>query len=410
MYWNMLLTQFIKDIRSQKLRSALTILGIVWGTVSIVLLLAFGTGLKAQLKKRFHGLGEGIVITFPGKTSRPYAGFNRGRSISLREEDAELIRRQSNLVGQISPEYEKYGVTVSRGKNRVSGQISGVLPEFSDMRNLVADWGGRFLNEPDVRLKRRVAFIGDRLKTDLFGEAPAVGEQILIAGTPFTVVGVMKPKEQDSDYSGRDNRKVTIPTSTFSALFSDREVDYLIYRAKEPRFNPALMDEVYEILGRRHRFDPDDREALLMWDTTQMDRFADLFMAGFSMFIGVVGTFTLIVGGIGVSNIMNVVVEERTREIGIKMALGAKKRLIRAQFFLETFLITGTGGLIGFLISWSVATVVPLFNLTEYIGDPTISPLVAVVAVSLLGTVGAVAGYGPARRASNMDPVVALRK
>lgn len=410
MYWRMMVTQFLKDLRAQKLRSILTVLGIVWGTISIVLLLAFGNGLKAQLKKRFHGLGEGIVITFPGKTSRAYAGFNRGRSITLREEDAGLIRSQSSLVGRISPEYEKYGVTVSRGDNRVSGQISGVLPEFGEMRNLIADWGGRFINEPDVRLKRRVAFIGDRLKEDLFGGDPAVGGQILVAGTPFTVVGVMKPKEQDSNYSGSDNRKVTIPTSTFSALFSVKQVDYLIYQAKAPHLTSALMDEVYAILGRRHRFDPNDREALLMWDTTQMDRFADLFMAGFSAFIGVVGTFTLIVGGIGVSNIMNVVVEERTREIGIKMALGAKKRVIRIQFLLETFLVTGVGGLIGFLLSWAVASVVPMFGMTEYIGDPTISPLVAIVTVSLLGMVGAVAGYGPARRASEMEPVAALRK
>ncbi|MFQ5792158.1 MAG: ABC transporter permease, partial [Acidobacteriota bacterium] len=156
MYWGMLLTQFVKDLLSQKLRSALTILGIVWGTVSIVLLLAFGTGLGAQLRKSFHGLGEGIVITFPGRTSRPFAGFNRGRSITLREEDAELIRRQSLLVAQISPEYEKRNVAVSRGENRVSGQVSGVVPEFGDLRNLIADRGGRFLNDPDVAHTRRV--------------------------------------------------------------------------------------------------------------------------------------------------------------------------------------------------------------------------------------------------------------
>ncbi|MFQ5790608.1 MAG: ABC transporter permease, partial [Acidobacteriota bacterium] len=244
----------------------------------------------------------------------------------------------------------------------------------------------------------------------LFGEEPAVGGQILLAGTPFTVIGILKPKTQDSNYSGRDERKVHIPTSTFAALFSATEIDYLIYRAREPRLNPALMSDVYRILGRRHRFDPADREALLMWDTTEMDRFADLFIGGFNLFIGVVGAFTLIVGGIGVSNIMNVVVEERTREIGIKMALGAKKRLIRTQFLLETLLITGVGGLMGFLISWGVTAVVPMFGLTEYIGDPTISPLVALIAVSLLGTVGALAGYGPARRASEMDPVVALGK
>jgi putative ABC transport system permease protein len=410
MYWRLFFSQFLKDLRAQKLRSVLTVLGIGWGTVSIVLLLAFGQGLGAQLKESFHGLGDGIVIVFPAKTSRPYEGFNRGRPIVLHAEDAELIRAQSSLVGQISPEYEKSGVTLSRGANRVRATVSGVIPEFGDMRNLVPDRGGRFVNQLDVERRRRVAFIGDKLKTDLFRDQPAVGESIEIAGTPFTVIGVLQRKLQDSDYSGRDERKATIPASTFATLFTAKEIDYLVYRARTPSLNPALNKEVYRILGRRYRFDPEDREALKMWDTTEMDQFADLFVGGFTVFVGVVGTFTLVVGGIGVSNIMNVVVEERTREIGVKMALGARKSFIRKQFLFETFLLTGIGGGLGFLVSWALTAVFPLLDLTEYVGTPTISPGAALLATVLLGAVGTAAGYAPARRASEMDPVVALKQ
>lgn len=410
MYWGMFLSQFWKDLRAQKLRSGLTILGIVWGTVSIVLLLGFGTGMGAQMKKTFHGMGNGIVVVFRGITSIPFEGFNRGRSITLREEDAELLRRHSRLVAAISPEYEKDEVPLARGDNRLSVLVSGVLPEFGDMRNLIPERGGRFLDALDVRSRRRVIFLGDKVKTDLFGDERAVGEQVLLSGTPFTVIGVMEHKAQDSDYSGRDSDKVHIPTTTFATLFSVTAVEYIVFQAKSPELNPEAIKDLYRILGRRHHFDPTDHEALKVWDTTELDRFFSLFTNGFTAFVGIVGAFTLVVGAIGVSNIMNAVVEERTREIGIKMALGAKKRFIRSQFLLETLLVTGTGGLIGFLISWAIAGFMSRLDLGDYIGTPTISPLVALITVSLLGLVGALAGYGPARRASEVNPVVALKK
>jgi putative ABC transport system permease protein len=278
------------------------------------------------------------------------------------------------------------------------------------MRNLIPEPGGRFLDALDVRHRRRVIFLGDTVKTDLFGDEPAIGQQVLLSGAPFTVVGVMKSKPQDSDYSGRDSDKVHIPTTTFATLFSATTVTYIILQAKSPDLNPEAVKDLYRILGRRYRFDPADREALKVWDTTELDRFFGLFVGGFNAFVGVVGAFTLVVGAIGVSNIMNAVVEERTREIGIKMALGAKKRFIRSQILLETLLVTGTGGLLGFLISWIIAASVSQLDLGDYIGAPTISPLVALITVSLLGVVGALAGYGPARRASEVNPVVALKK
>ena len=393
MYWGMFLSQFWKDLRAQKLRTTLTILGIVWGTVSIVLLLGFGTAMGEQMSKTFHGLGNGIVIFYSGITSRPFEGFNRGRSITLSAEDAELIRRQSTVVGAISPEYEKEDVPFARGSNRMSVLVSGVLPEFADMRNLIPQPGGRFLDALDIRYRRRVVFLGDQLKDDLFGDAPAIGEQVLLSGTPFTVVGVMKEKAQDSNYSGQDKDKAHIPASTFASLFSATKVEYIILQAKTPELNSEAIKDVYRILGRRHRFDATDHEALKVWDTTELDRFFGMFVGGFTVFVGVVGAFTLVVGAIGVSNIMNAVVEERTREIGIKMALGAKKRFIRGQILLETLLVTATGGLLGFLISWTLAALLSQIDMGDYFGAPRISPLVTLVTVSLLGIVGGLAGY-----------------
>ena len=171
---------------------------------------------------------------------------------------------------------------------------------------------------------------------------------------------------------------------------------------------PAVTRRVYEVLGRRHKFDPADKEAIGMWDTTEGEKFFRVFFGTFRAFLAIIGSFTLIVGGIGVSNIMYVVVEERTREIGIKLAVGAKPRFILTQFLMETLILTAVGGVLGFLITLAVIAVFPR-PLDEYVGTPEASPVVILTTAALLGVIGLVAGYFPARRASLLDPVVALK-
>jgi len=183
----------------------------------------------------------------------------------------------------------------------------------------------------------------------------------------------------------------------------------MVYRASDVKLTTQMIDRVYAVLAKVHRFDPADREALAIWDSTGMDQFFDTFFGGFSVFLGIVGCMTLIVGGIGVSNIMNVVVEERTREIGIKKALGAKNRLILGQYIIETLLVTGFGGFLGFVISFGIVSLVNLLNLQDYIGVLRISPLVAFVTIVILSLIGFIAGWFPARRAANLDPVMAIR-
>jgi putative ABC transport system permease protein len=405
----MYITQFLRDMKSQKLRTLLTLFGIIWGTTAVVLLLAFGKGLHAQNQKAMNGLGEGIVILWGGRTSKAFEGFGKGRSIPLREEDAPLLKREIKEIWGASPEYSRGNTYMKYKNNAVTQSMVGIYPIFGEMRNIYAELGGRFINKIDLDNKKRVVFIGNQLKEDLFGDEDAIGKYIIIDNVPFLVVGVMMKKEQDSSYSGRDENKAIIPATTFAAMYGYRYVNDIIYKPKDPRQADLVKDKIYQVLGKKYKFDPKDEEALMMWDTTEMQKFLTYFFLAFRIFLVVIGTATLIVGGIGVSNIMHVVVEERTKEVGIKMSLGAKKAHVLFQFIFETLVITFAGGIIGFLFSYMVVKIFPLFKLEEYMGTPQITPSSAIIAIGILGLVGMISGYFPARRAANLNPVQALK-
>ena len=402
------LKQLLRDLKAEKLRTFLTIFGIVWGTVAISLMLAFGTGLHKQLTKSTAGLGDRIVIAWPGLTSIPYEGLGKGRKIRITDEDLSTVRGNIEGLKAISAEYQT-NMKVEYGTKTLSVDTSGVAPDFGSMRNLIPQTGGRFINAIDVNELRRTAFLGDKLAKDIFGTTSPVGKTITVNQSPFLIVGVLLEKDQDSSYSGRDNEKMFIPSTTYRALNGDKYIGNFVFQAATAGDTKAVIKRISTALGKRLRFDAKDKEALSMWDTTEQFVFFDTFMLAFNAFLGIIGVLTLVVGGIGVSNIMNVVVEERTREIGIKMALGAKQRYILSQFLIETMLVTLLGGIIGFAISLTICAVFPKLGLSEYVGDPVVSPLVAVLTSVALGLVGFVAGYFPARDAARLDPVIAMK-
>jgi len=400
--------QLWRDLRSQKLRTFLTLFGIVWGTAAVSLLLAFGVGLKHQQIRRVKGLGDRIVIGWPGLTSVPFNGLGKGRKIRVAEEDIDAVRAQATQITGISSEYRKE-LKVRVGAKTFNVGVSGVNPFFGEVRNLNPRPGGRFLDPLDVTGQRRVAFVGDKLATDMFGEDEPVGKTVFIQDSPFVVVGVQIHKIQNSSYGGRDANKIYVPESTMRVLIGQKYCNNLIFQPKPGRPSKETIAEVRGILARRTGFDPNDKEALSIWDTTEQFHFFDVFFLAFNAFLGILGVLTLVVGGIGVSNIMNVIVDERTKEIGIKMALGAREKFVIRQLLAETMVLTGAGGAVGLLVSFAICLAVPARGLGESIGRPELSPAIAAATAAILGAIGFLAGYFPAKEASRLDPVVAMK-
>ena len=406
----MFIKQILRDIRGQKLRTVLTLFGIFWGTAAVILLGAFGFGIHEMQAKAFRGLGENIVIVWGRSTAKSFEGLPRGRRILQRLDDIKFIKEQVPEIKYISPEYTHWNRPLVYGKKKLAVPVIGVWPEFGDMRNLIADMGGRFINQRDLDEQRRVCFIGNELSEDIFGEEKeVVGKVIQISGIPFTVIGVLKKKDQDSSYNSRDSRKVVMPSTTFTTIYPQNYVDDVVYSAQSKKVHALAKQKYYQIMGKRHKFDPSDEQALMMWDTTENSEFFTYFFWGFRIFLYIISIATLIVGGIGVANIMYVVVEERTREIGLKMALGAKGGFILRQFLMETMFLTFLGGISGYLFAYSIIQMFLKLNLEDYIGIPQVSTFVSVGTITALLLIAVLAGYFPARRASTMNPVQALK-
>ena len=403
---------FRVDAARNRKRIGLTVMAIAWGTLSIVLLLSFGEGMKRSFHRNSRGMGEGIGVLWPGATTRAYAGLPSGRAISFTDEDAELLGARIPEITGISREYSKR-VPVARGTKTVNARVRGVDPAFGEMRNIIPAAGGRFLNEMDSALKRRSVVLGDELATDLFGKEEPVGKTVVINQSTFLVVGVMQPKVMMGMYSGPDKGQASIPAPTFKAMFTDAKIGNMVYKPANAQVADQAKAQIYRVLARKYRFDPDDTRALGVWDTRENQRITGNIALGIQMFLGIIGGLTLFVGGMGVANIMYAVVKERTREIGVKMALGAKVRQIMSPFVLEALTMTILGGTLGTVVGVALMQIVaalPLKNEAfEFLGRPTFSPAIAAATSLILGTVGMLAGYFPARRAASVNPAESLR-
>jgi putative ABC transport system permease protein len=405
---------FLASSRLQRKRAVLTIASIAWGSVALLLLLAFGQGLKDQLSVANRGMGTSIAVLWASETTKAWQGLPPGRSVHFLPEDAALLKERIPLLNGSVGEFDSWGNSFTYGKKTVNAQLIGTDAAYGDLRNHVPLPGGRFLNDDDVTLRRRVVFLGGELAHDLFGDTDPVGKQLLINAMPYTVIGVLQKRLQMGTYGGPDTNHGVIPITTFQAQVGRKYLSNIVIRATDPAMMKPALDEVRKVFAGKYGFDPDDDRAVRSWDTVEGQKVMRNILLGIQIFLGIIGGLTLMIGGVGVANIMYATVKERTREIGVKMALGARPSWITGPLVLEGLAYTLFGGLLGLLLAMVIIIglgFVPTDGnqALQFLGKPTLSPAVGGISAGILGLIGLFAAYFPARRAASIDPAETLR-
>ena len=422
--------QVLSNLRANKLRSFLTMFGILWGVISVVILAATGEGFRRGNEQVLRELGKNIGIVWGGRTTMQAGGERTGRRILLTVDDARALARDSNMIAVVSSEISRGGLKVKSAYNAAALSVHGIEPQYQEIRTIELEQG-RLFSVDDEREARRVAIIGADATRQLFGARDSIGQMVQINGLPFTVIGKIRKKDQDSNYSGPDNDKVFVPFSAMARDFPRPDVPAgvlsQIILAPHPWVVPLLRQsldertgriedidwplerEVRRILARQHGFDPEDRDAIQMWDTSLESLMFGRMVQAMKDFFTVVGIVTLALGGIGVMNIMLVAVRERTREIGVRKALGATTVQIEKQFFLEGFLLTMLSGAIGFAVALGLCALVNLLPMPPRFQGMVLTWQAGLGAIFTLVLIGVATSTYPARRAAQLPPVEALR-
>ena len=412
-----ILRQALATFRAHKMRTFLTMFGIVWGIASVILLVGLGLGFSVDQKKHMETLGKDLVIVWGGRTSSQVGGRAAGREIQLNVDDAHLIRNECYLVKNVSPELRRSIPEVSQF-NSASRGVVGMWPSYQDFRSLLLA-EGRLITDDDEREGRRVLVLGSKAYRQLFPGQPAVGAAVLVKSVPYTVVGVLQEKKQNSNYSGPDNDYLFAPYSAVSRDFPPPTkpgagitrgwLDDIVFEVGDPEDHEAAVLQVRRALARVHHFDAIDKDAVFIWDTMNGAKMLEKIFGVVTIFFGCVAVVTLCLGGIGVMNIMLVSVTERTREIGTRKAIGATRRDIVRQFFAESAMLTVVSGLLGLSFGMGTCIAMGALPLPDFVPHPIISPISIVVSILTLSLITVTAGVYPAQRAAEMTPVESLR-
>jgi putative ABC transport system permease protein len=408
-----LLRDTIATLLAHKRRTLLTMFGIAWGIISITLMVAAGEGLGRGIQKQQEHFGKDVMIIFAGRTSMQAGGVRSGRVVHWMEDDYKQVAQEAPACKYVMPELDN-DLKVHSAFNSGDINTAGSLPPFTEIRSItVAE--GRFYNYEDNEEGRRVAFLGSDTKKQLFAERDAIGQVVELNGVPYTVIGVMKTKDQNSDYNGVDIRKIFIPFNAMKRDFPNKppamehSVSRLLAAPWSLETHPACVRQIRRTLGRLHDFDPRDEEAASIWDTVKNAQANRMIFVGMEVFMGAVGVATIFLGGLGVMNVMLVSVRERTREIGVRKALGATRESILKQFFLETVIVVFISGGVGLIISYGLCGLVNLLPAVPYFDGLDASWKLAALTIGLLGLIAVLSALYPANRAASVDPIEALR-
>ncbi|HYM11972.1 MAG TPA: ABC transporter permease [Bryobacterales bacterium] len=411
-----LIAQAVQSLKSNTFRSCLTILGIVWGITAVSMLQAYGDGFRRSVVRGFDAFGPDVIMIWPGQTSEQAGGERAGRKIRLEMEDVGRLKEDGTLLKNVSPELLHDG-QASNGVRQTSVAVRAVWPAYGEIRNETAT-GGRFLNEEDLTQRRRAIFLGSEVRRKLFGNMDPVGQSILLNNARFTVVGWMEKKLNFSSYYRADDDSVFIPMTAATDMWETRYPSLIVVDPVNRSASLPAVAQAREILARRQRFSPKDERAVRIFSRAQFRPIIDGITIGIEVLLAVIGVLTLGIGGVGVMNIMLVSVTERTREIGVRMAVGATRRQIRAQFLLEAMAIVGIGGAIGLALSYGIVHAVGVLPLMgEMFQDESgradihlqLSWISTLQSVALLAVVGVARGLFPAVKASRLNPIEALR-
>ena len=409
-----LIGDVFRTLWSHKLRTLLTMFGIAWGIVSIVLMVAAGEGLRVGQAKQAETLGKDILIVFHGRTSLQAGGQRAGREVRWVDTDVPFVQEQSPDCQYVIPELGQDNVRSHSSYNAAAFLVTGSYPPFGSIRSLTVG-SGRFYDWDDQNEGRRVAFLGSDAAKQLFPQGDAVNQSVYLNDIPYTVIGVMAKKKQDSSYDGWDVNKIFIPFAAMRRDFPDKPpgtpftFDQLLVTPRSIQQHEACKGEIRKALAQIHRFDPTDKEACPIWDTIQEAKAFETMTTGMKYFLGAVGVVTLLLGGLGVMNVMLVAVRERTREIGVRKALGAPARMILKQFFVEALFIALVSGAIGLGVAFGLCALVNLLPMPDFFAGLLATWTSGLLAFGLLGSIAVLSALYPARQAASIDPIEALR-
>jgi putative ABC transport system permease protein len=410
-----LIKQTYRNLAANKTRSFLTMFGIAWGLICLILMTSMGEGMWVAQEQKARALGQNIIIVWGGMTSKGMEGVRPGKIIRLTLDDYFTLKEQATCLQRLSPEVQRSLAAVSR-LNNGTFRTHGVFPDYMQMRTIELVPGGRPLNQGDNANARRVCIVGDEVRDQLFNKQPATGNTIMVGGFPYLIIGELVHKDQNSNYSGPDKSKIFIPFFSMvrdfplpEAADGKTELSNMILQPRSEALGETGEIEARRILAGKKGFDPLDEDALPVWNTVTQAKFVKRVFDSLRIFLGVVAVITLILGGVGVMNIMLLSVGERTREIGVCKAVGATTRRVLAQFFAESMTLTFLAGLTGISAGWGICALINQFPKIDFFAGMIVTPEVGLVAFGFLVLVGVLSSIYPSFMAAVVDPIEALR-